>query len=558
MDLNLEHPESIQMLSSVMLGQPDEALADLLRQSPEARRAYVELMHLHADLRWELCSSRSVVVRPMSPDELNTTSPDMARSAPHAASLRWIGWAVVAVAAVVTLAIGLWVLLMPTQQGESEIAERPGDSPGITESASVATLTRSHDVRFVPGQPAFAVGSELPRGPISLISGSAQIMFESTVVVDLQAPCTFDMTGTNRGRLIAGTLTAHVPPNAHGFTVDLPRGAKIVDLGTRFRINAGPDGQSRVVVIEGAVDLICEGYKPIRIAAGQSRQTLADGSPATATDDPSARWLARAYQTAQDLSVIAYYGFNWPDGADRSMTPNLVSNGLVGPAVLTGGQVVDGRIEGKTAMRCDDGGAAISIPQPLSRFTFAAWVRVQRPVDEDRPFPLLTCDAWFKPNLTNWSMVGPRTRPRLSQWAEPTVRRFNADRDMPLRQWTHLAVTVDMDAGRIRHYINGEPAGEHTPSGLLPVDLRTAHIGQLIKMDRIQGRQLPGVIDEFIIFDRPLEPTEIRELCMPGELKPGSASNHADAEAVESDSETFVLREPPSGAITISRTKASG
>jgi ferric-dicitrate binding protein FerR (iron transport regulator) len=553
MDLNLEHPESVAVLSSAILGQPDAALADLLRQSPETRRAYVELMHLHADLRWELCGSRSVVVPPMSSDALNT-SPNRARSAPQAASLRWSGWAGAAVAAVAALAIGLWTL-MPIQQGESEIAARSGDSQGVTDSGSVATLTRSQNVRFVPGQPAFSVGSELPRGPISLVSGTAQIMFESTAVVDLEGPCTFDMTGPNRGRLVAGTLVAHVPPHAHGFIIDLPNGAKIIDLGTRFRIHAAPDGQARVVVIEGAVDLICEGHKPIRLAAGQSRQTLADGSPASVSDDPSARWLARVYQTAQDPSVIAYYGFDWPEGADRSMAPNLAANSSVGPAILTGGQIVGGRIDGKTAMRCDDGGAAISIPQPLSRFTLAAWVRVQRPVGEDKPFPLLTSDAWFKPGLTNWSLVGPGTQSRLVQWREQ-IQRLDANRNIPSRQWVHLAVTGDIDTGLVRHYIDGEPAGEHTASGLLPVDLRHAHIGQLIKMERISGRQLPGLIDEFIIFDRPLEPAEIRELCTPGEPKPGSASNHVDV--AESDSAAFVVQESPSGATPISRSKASG
>jgi hypothetical protein len=119
----------------------------------------------------------------------------------------------------------------------------------------VALLTNTENAVFANGFESAPLGSELPAGPIQLTAGKAQIMFASTAVVDLTGPCEFEMTEPNRGRLTSGKLKAYVPQRARGFTVDLPHGARVVDLGTRFEVAIVSPSVSRVLVLEGAVEV---------------------------------------------------------------------------------------------------------------------------------------------------------------------------------------------------------------------------------------------------------------------------------------------------------------
>jgi len=80
-------------------------------------------------------------------------------------------------------------------------------------------------------------------------------MFASAATVDLTGPCEFEMTGPNRGRLTSGSLEAFVPENAQGFTVDLPGGWRVVDLGTRFSLSTRQGGETLVAVKDGSVRL---------------------------------------------------------------------------------------------------------------------------------------------------------------------------------------------------------------------------------------------------------------------------------------------------------------
>jgi hypothetical protein len=73
-------------------------------------------------------------------------------------------------------------------------------------------------------------------------------------VVDLIGPCEFEMTGPNRGKLATGRIAAYVPERARGFTLDLPNGGRLVDLGTRFELRVDETG-STLQVFEGRVEL---------------------------------------------------------------------------------------------------------------------------------------------------------------------------------------------------------------------------------------------------------------------------------------------------------------
>lgn len=133
-------------------------------------------------------------------------------------------------------------------------SERSTTSPGPA-TPPVAMLTNIDHVVFAEGSEPMTLGGDLKAGPVRLLSGAAQIMFSSTAVVDLIGPCEFEMTGSNRGRLVAGRLKAYVPDHARGFTVELPDGSRIVDLGTAFAADVTSAGRQTLRVTKGAVEL---------------------------------------------------------------------------------------------------------------------------------------------------------------------------------------------------------------------------------------------------------------------------------------------------------------
>jgi len=196
------------------------------------------------------------------PRDQNKTSP--------MASPRAVG---VALAALITLAVTAWFALPDFSNPQSEIRNPQS-------FASVATLTNTTNAVFANTAAPMRLGGSLPPGPIHLTSGSAQIMFASTAVVDLKGPCEFEMTGPNRGRLSAGTLEADVPKAAKGFTVDCP-GFIVIDRGTRFTIDIqAQTRQNHVRVIEGEVEVHRSGeldQEPIRLMWGDRITLTSEG-----------------------------------------------------------------------------------------------------------------------------------------------------------------------------------------------------------------------------------------------------------------------------------------
>ncbi|MBI1370999.1 MAG: hypothetical protein GC162_20385 [Planctomycetes bacterium] len=85
------------------------------------------------------------------------------------------------------------------------------------------------------------------------------------------------MTGVNRGRLMRGGLSALVRPEARGFTVDLPGGVEIVDLGTAFDVNVSDGHSIDVLVTRGAVRVQSPRLDPRILTAGQ-HVALRDGA----------------------------------------------------------------------------------------------------------------------------------------------------------------------------------------------------------------------------------------------------------------------------------------
>jgi hypothetical protein len=94
--------------------------------------------------------------------------------------------------------------------------------------------------------------------------------------------------------------------------------------------------------------------------------------------------------------------------------------------------------------------------------------------------------------------------------------------EVPVGQWTHVAMTYDTSTGVNKIYINGQQVGERVrPGGITQSDLNVM-IG---REDSFFPRPFKGLIDEVEIFNRPLAAAEVQAIFAAGsagKCKPGA------------------------------------
>ena len=226
MSLRRESHERIERAIDGLLSPEElEALKREVVENSELRAAYVDRVWLDASLR---AGSESVC-------ELAKADPS---PAPTAA--RWP-----LLAALTSLAAAGVALVIALQ--------RPS-SPLTSADISVATVLQTQNAKWAGSTLPTIEDAQLGRGTLALVEGIVTLRFHSGATVTMEAPTKLEILDAMRCRLIEGSVTADVPPSAHGFTIDTAD-LKVVDLGTRFGVTAGSAGNSHVFVFEGEVTL---------------------------------------------------------------------------------------------------------------------------------------------------------------------------------------------------------------------------------------------------------------------------------------------------------------
>lgn len=120
-------------------------------------------------------------------------------------------------------------------------------------SAPVASIRDAVGAEWKAVQPDRATG-ELRRGYFELSHGIAELEFRSGARVVIESPAKLQLLNSNELELTSGRIAAFVPPPATGFTVRTSAG-DIVDIGTRFGVDAMPGKSAAVHVLEGRVQV---------------------------------------------------------------------------------------------------------------------------------------------------------------------------------------------------------------------------------------------------------------------------------------------------------------
>jgi hypothetical protein len=156
-----------------------------------------------------------------------------------------------------------------TSKDESAIVHPSSIIPNqAASSATVARLIHTADCHWAIGSHSPHLGDDLEPGrKLVLLSGLAEIMFQSGVRTLLQGPATMEIGSRSSTRLDQGKLTVRVEdPDARGFAVYTP-GMKYTDLGTEFGVWVAKNGAQEMVVFRG------------KVAASREEQTGSQGLP---------------------------------------------------------------------------------------------------------------------------------------------------------------------------------------------------------------------------------------------------------------------------------------
>jgi hypothetical protein len=258
-----EHSLELIRLRAEGLASESETreLETLLRTNPELVDLHVEYLLLDQALANRARERVGAVAQRLGNVAQQNERPTVARW--RIGNFQFAGWSIVA-AALVILGFAYWW------------SPRPSDS--------VRALVVEADHAELQGHAEeFRAGSSIELRRIVLNAGRLNVELASGVRLEMIAPFDGVLLDPMQIRLASGRLNADVGERGHGFTVRTDAG-DVIDLGTRFGIEADAGGECRVAVFSGEVEV-----RPRR-ADGVSEQR----STVTLTEGQAARFSALA------------------------------------------------------------------------------------------------------------------------------------------------------------------------------------------------------------------------------------------------------------------------
>ena len=341
-----------------------QALAELLRSDPEARKAYREFMALHAALHWDYVAAAAPSPPPAAQSQ--TTRPG-----------KFVAFAT---GALVAAAAGWMILFLTGRMDENNSSPAP--------ATVAAMLANESGAQFAEGRG--PKGLRFGPGAYELLQGVVHLRFANGADLTLASPARLDIQDTQHTRLVYGKVRVTAPPSARGFTIATPA-ADYIDLGTEFGLRVDPQsGTSDLYVFDGQVNVADprSGNVLSEFVEGESSRYI-DGAisaaPAINADEfptPGAigfdRWKQYEQAMRQDPGLLAFFPFH--RSADELVLANEHSAKTMPDGRIEGARWATGRWPGKDALLFDRDSdfVALDIPGEHPELTIGVWLKVDR------------------------------------------------------------------------------------------------------------------------------------------------------------------------------------
>lgn len=482
-------------------------IRELLKQSKDARRIYLQYVDLDAQLPVAAIGLR---------ESLGTARPN-----PLKRTLRLV-IATIAVAAALVVAF-------------LQFADK---APPQTESVQ-AMLVAEHAAIWGSGR--LPSRSDPIVSELRLLSGLAKLSLSNGVQVLVQGPAVLTPTNQNLLLLKTGRITCTVPQAGHGFTVRTPS-AEVLDLGTVFGIRVRADGAEEVHAFRGRIQVQSNlAPKPALLVANEAVRLDADGMtsiPVRSEAFPRnvkpileyERILRNAYDLSRKDQVRVCYTFDnlgTMESRAISQVTNLATRSSEYDGRVIGARSAEGRFPGSRALRFSSKSDAVRFrfDAELKQATLAAWIRL-----DDLPHngftSLLMTDRWREIGQVHWQIAIRRSgNPEIEfsvlrgENMSPDWYSDEISREMLIGEWAHVVTTYDGETGAIDFYLNGKPVGSRT--GAPPVArIGEGYLGAWAPTPDAFSRPLAGTMDEFLLIARPLSAAEVAALYEVGQPVP--------------------------------------
>jgi len=381
-------------------------------------------------------------------------------------------------------------------------------------------------------------GDSLPAGRLELKTGQMVLTFYKGASLSVVAPAKLELLDQRQVLCLSGKIRAHVPEVAKGFTVLTPD-AKVVDLGTDFGLEVGHEGQSKVHVFEGRVEtysleksnsdkkLILAGQAilPANGAMFEADQTIFKGILSLSemqhkfSFERFEKWDALQNQHLNDSRLLLNYNFQ-KKSEDVQILYNLALGGHKYDAAIIGTAWARGPWAYKDGLSFRQASDRIRFysPDKYRELTLACWVRVDV---LENPLSSLVMSDGYATGALHWQINRNDRSIQLGIKHENNlIGKYHAlgvFKDADLGKWMHLAVTIDLESMKVRHYKNGLMILERTAVSKEPVQFNYASLGNWdnpIKGNTSYVRNLNGVMAEFLFYSVALEPHEIEVLAL--------------------------------------------
>jgi ferric-dicitrate binding protein FerR (iron transport regulator) len=519
--------ELLFRLADGLLAEGDAVELDqILRENSEARERYRVFSATHLMLASGHYES---VESPPAPVRQHSFQPWMA-----------------AAAAIALLATGiaLW-------QSTGSKRSLPASAGNEQEKPVLAVVAYAENANWNLAESA-AGGMKLRTTPVTLTSGILMLDLIGGQTVTLRAPARFELIGEREMNLALGDASLRMHDNRVPYIIRVPSGA-VVDLGTEFSVNVASTGTSDVHVFEGLANASVAGANGSTreeqlLRAGQSvrvSNTL-ENSPTSPSDflrqlpmevrEASPAGDVYAKTIARSAPVVWW---NFEGQVEKSSVPPAAGGQplmlrekplLAGPAgrrfLLTDTGSHAGFAITEHPIKGLDTPAGLTVEcliYPLSEQQGTAFV-----LDEPAPSPsrqFRRNDVKHPPQCmliertglrgSNIGQVHPdfalRTLMRSPSDYEGGINTYSSESHL-LHRWIHVVFTHDGKS--LRLYIDGKLSNEaNTKLPFQNAELRPiiARLHTLSNPERgYENRQWHGGIDEVAIYNRVVDPAEIR------------------------------------------------
>lgn len=517
--------ETIRLISAALDGtlshKDFDTLQEILRSDHVAFELYCEQSEMAGRLLWELPGAAA-------PEQTTKTTPFSA--------LKYLGAA--AAIAVSTALVGYAILRQP----ETAIAdsEPPQTQPTLkisrfSSTSSLARITNTKDAIWQDDS--LQVGSWLKSGKLRLLSGEAEITFDSGARIILNGPSELESFGPHLARLNSGKGVIHIPSQAEGFQLQTPTNT-FADPECSFALAVDSDA-TEIHVLQGSV-----GASPVD-RASESATLLANESMRLTKDSVLSNDLLRYAATlfyselpASDSSQKSEF-LRWSfDSMQNGTFPESGNHSQANyPAKIqqlarmpeeAASQTVKGPFG--RAVRFDGNGGYLATTFPgipgVTERTVACWVRIAKNEKASHAYSLF---SWGEPNSqtgTKWQIAWNAAYENSGTYGALRTEFGGGyvigSTNLLDGQWHHIASVYlggnssDVTA-QVMHYVDGrlESVSAHKQKKINTeiVDNHTRHafIGKRLE-DDLDFTSFKGDIDELHVFPAALTPAQIENL----------------------------------------------